>query len=79
MYFVFCCIWAFGSALYEDQLVDWRSEFSKWWISEFKAVKFPTGSKVFDCYIDPETKRFMPWSEMVTKFELDTDVPLQAN
>lgn len=60
--------------------MDHRIEFSRWWTLEFKAVKFPTtaNTTVFDFYIDPETKKFEPWSKKVPKFELDPDVPLQA-
>ena len=69
MYFVFCCVWSFGSALYQDHLVDQRLEFHKWWLSEFKlsSVKFPNdaGTTVFDYFIDPDTKRLEPWSDMV--------------
>ncbi|VDQ15413.1 unnamed protein product, partial [Trichobilharzia regenti] len=31
LYFVFCAVWAFGGSLFQDQLVDHRVEFSKWW------------------------------------------------
>jgi len=48
IYFVFCCIWAYGSATYQDQQLDHRIDFSKWWTNEFKFVKFPTGGTVFD-------------------------------
>uniref|UniRef100_A0AAR2IP24 Dynein heavy chain 9, axonemal n=1 Tax=Pygocentrus nattereri TaxID=42514 RepID=A0AAR2IP24_PYGNA len=78
LYFVFAAIWAFGGALFQDQLVDYRVEFSKWWVTEFKTIKFPSQGTVFDYYIDPETKKFEPWSKMVPKFEMDPDVPLQA-
>uniref|UniRef100_A0A087YME5 Dynein axonemal heavy chain 17 n=1 Tax=Poecilia formosa TaxID=48698 RepID=A0A087YME5_POEFO len=78
LYFVFAAIWAFGGALFQDQLVDYRVEFSKWWVAEFKTIKFPSQGTVFDYYIDPESKKFEPWSKMVTKFEMDPDVPLQA-
>lgn len=78
LYFTFACIWAFGSAMFQDQAIDYRIEFSKWWINEFKIVKFPSGGTVFDFYIDAETKQFTPWSEKVPKFELDSDIPLQA-
>lgn len=81
LYFCFACVWAFGSAVFQDQTIDYRIEFSKWWVNEFKSVKFPQsaqGSTIFDFYIDPETKQFMPWTERIPKFELDTDVPLQA-
>lgn len=53
-------------------------EFSKWWVTEFKIIKFPTQGTVFDYYIDSETKKFEPWSKKVPKFELDPDLPLQA-
>ncbi|XP_064179132.1 dynein heavy chain 9, axonemal [Anguilla rostrata] len=78
LYFVFAAIWAFGGAMFQDQLVDYRVEFSKWWVTEFKTIKFPSQGSVFDYYIDPETKKFEPWSKMVPKFEFDPDMPLQA-
>lgn len=78
LYFVFSCVWAFGSAMFQDTAIDYRVEFSKWWVNEFKSVKFPTGGTVFDYYIDTETKQFVSWTEKVPKFELDSDLPLQA-
>lgn len=79
IYFVFCTIWAFGSALFQDQIIDWRNEFSKWFTNEFKTVKFPiTGGNVFSFYIEEETKKFTPWAEIVPEFEMDHDIPLQA-
>lgn len=53
-------------------------EFSKWWVSEFKTIKFPSQGTVFDFYIDPETKKFEPWSKLIPQFELDPEVPLQV-
>uniref|UniRef100_A0A8B9NN00 Dynein axonemal heavy chain 17 n=1 Tax=Accipiter nisus TaxID=211598 RepID=A0A8B9NN00_9AVES len=79
LYFVFACIWAFGGAMFQDQLVDYRLEFSKWWVNEFKTIKFPSQGTIFDYYIDPETKKFMFWTEKVPKFQLDPEVPLQAS
>uniref|UniRef100_H2ZKA8 AAA+ ATPase domain-containing protein n=1 Tax=Ciona savignyi TaxID=51511 RepID=H2ZKA8_CIOSA len=79
LYFVFACIWAFGGAMFQDQLIDYRLvEFSKWWTTEFKTVKFPSAGTVFDYCIDSETKKFLPWSESVPAFELDPELPLQA-
>ncbi|XP_012283270.1 dynein beta chain, ciliary [Orussus abietinus] len=78
LYFVFAAVWAFGSALFQDQAVDHRTEFTKWWVNEFKQVKFPIQGTVFDYYIDPETKSFLPWTKRLPKFELDPDMPLQA-
>ncbi|KAG8240042.1 hypothetical protein J437_LFUL019610 [Ladona fulva] len=77
-FFVFSCVWAFGAPIIMDQMVDYRLEFSKWWVSEFKAIKFPPQGTVFDYYIDPESKQFVPWTERLPKFELDPDIPLQV-
>lgn len=77
-YFVFAVVWGFGSALFQDQLVDWRNEFSKWFCNEFKTIKFPSTGNVFSFFIDPETKKFLPWSEKIENFELDPDLPLQV-
>jgi dynein heavy chain len=79
LYFSFACVWAFGGAMFQDQLVDYRIEFTKWWISEFKTIKFPHQGTVFDYFIDEETKKFEPWTKKIVKFELDPDLPLQVN
>ena len=42
LYFVWACVWAFGGALFQDQLCDHRVEFTKWWAAEFKQIKFPS-------------------------------------
>ena len=60
------------------QLVDYRVEFSKWWVNEFKTVKLPSQGTVFDYYLDPDSKKFLPWTEKVPAFELDPDAPLQV-
>ncbi|XP_061771898.1 dynein axonemal heavy chain 11 [Nerophis ophidion] len=77
-YFIFACIWAFGGALCQDQLYDYRVEFSQWWTKEMKTIKLPAQGTVFDYYIDPQSKRFLPWSEIVPSFEMETNTPLQA-
>ncbi|XP_075759566.1 dynein axonemal heavy chain 9 isoform X2 [Pelodiscus sinensis] len=78
LYFVFAAVWALGGAMFQDQLVDYRVEFSKWWVTEFKTIKFPSQGTVFDFYVDPETKKFEPWSKLIPPFEFDPEVPLQA-
>ncbi|RVE68725.1 hypothetical protein OJAV_G00094270 [Oryzias javanicus] len=77
-YFVFAAIWAFGGALSREQLVDYRVEFSKWWVAEFKTIKFPPGGTVFDYYMNPKTEMFEPWSDIVLQFEMDPEAPLQG-
>jgi dynein heavy chain len=78
IYFVFACIWAFGGCMLQDQLVDYRGEFSKWWNAEFKTIKLPTNGTIFDYFIESETKRFAPWTEMVPKYSFDHEIPLQS-
>ncbi|KAJ1334726.1 hypothetical protein BSLG_007881 [Batrachochytrium salamandrivorans] len=78
LYFVFAAVWAFGGCVFQDQMVDYRIEFSKWWNAEFKAVKFPPSGTVFDYFIDAESKRFIPWAENVPAYEFDSEMPLQA-
>ncbi|XP_047669676.1 dynein axonemal heavy chain 11 [Tachysurus fulvidraco] len=78
IYFVFACVWAFGGALFQDHLRDYRGEFSRWWNKEMRAVKFPSQGTVFDYYIDPNTKKFTAWSERTPTYELEPDVPLQT-
>ncbi|XP_045053259.2 dynein axonemal heavy chain 11 isoform X2 [Desmodus rotundus] len=77
VYFVFACIWAFGGALLQDQLSACQAEFSRWWQKEMKAVKFPSQGTVFDYYLDPHTRKFLPWTDKIPKFMMDPDLPLQ--
>ncbi|XP_023292211.2 dynein beta chain, ciliary [Lucilia cuprina] len=79
IYFVFSIVWGFGSTLFQDQIIDWRNEFSKWFVNEFKTVKFPGTGNIFSFYVDHETKKFRPWTDLVPSFELDPDIPLQSN
>jgi len=64
--------------LIESQLVDHRVEFSKWWTTEFKTIKFPSSGTVFDYFVDSGTKKFLPWTELIPKFEFDPEMPLQV-
>ena len=77
-YFVFALVWAYGSSLFNDGQTDYRAEFNKWFLNEFKGLKFPTGMSVFDVWVDPFTNEFTSWTDRVPKFQLDPDVPLQA-
>ncbi|KAI8853660.1 dynein heavy chain and region D6 of dynein motor-domain-containing protein [Chytridium lagenaria] len=79
IYFVFAAVWAFGGCMFQDQIVDYRIEFSKWWNSEFKTIKFPPSGTVFDYFIEPETKRFLPWADRVPQYEFDPEMPLSSD
>jgi dynein heavy chain len=39
------------------QVTDYRTQFSKWWVSEWKAVAFPEKGLVFDFYVDESQVR----------------------
>lgn len=43
-----------------------------------KAVKFPSQGTVFDYYLDPHTRKFLPWTDKTPKFTMDPDLPLQV-
>lgn len=43
-----------------------------------KTVKLPAQGTVFDYYLDPQTRRFLPWSDTVPPFEMETGTPLQV-
>ncbi|XP_075466168.1 dynein axonemal heavy chain 11-like [Ascaphus truei] len=78
IYFVFACVWSFGGALFQDQLIDYRLEFSRWWNKEMRTIKFPSHGTVFDYFIDPDTKKFTPWAERIPEFDMAPDAPLQT-
>lgn len=78
LYFVWATIWAIGGALYPDQMIDYRIEFSKWFVHEFKTIKFPSNGTVFDYLIDSQTKRFEPWSKSIDEANFDADLPVQV-
>ncbi|CAF0866110.1 unnamed protein product, partial [Didymodactylos carnosus] len=78
LYFVWATIWAIGGALFQDQLIDYRIEFSKWFIHEFKTIKFPTQGNIFDYSIEPQSKKLESWSKSVEEVSFDVDLPVQS-
>uniref|UniRef100_A0A8C5QH48 AAA+ ATPase domain-containing protein n=1 Tax=Leptobrachium leishanense TaxID=445787 RepID=A0A8C5QH48_9ANUR len=78
IYFVFACVWSFGGALFQDQLIDYRLEFSRWWNKEMRTIRFPSHGTVFDYFIDPDTKKFTAWTERIPDFDMAPDIPLQT-
>lgn len=45
-----------------------RTQFSKWWQSEWKNVQFPEKGLVFDYFVDEQQCLMVPWDERVPKF-----------
>ena len=56
-FFVFACVWAFGGTMLVDKVSDYRTIFSRWWVAEWKNVKFPDQVRSSDscaaCFIMP--------------------------
>lgn len=67
--FVFACVWAFGATMLQDKTVDFRTQFSKWWVSEWKTVNFPEKGIVYDYYVDEQQCLMVPWEDKVVKFD----------
>ena len=78
LYFVWATIWAIGGSLYQDQTIDYRIEFSKWFTHEFKTIKFPLHGTIFDYSIEPQTKKFEPWTKLIDEVYFDPDLPVQV-
>jgi dynein heavy chain len=71
LYFVFAVVWACGSALAVEGGVDYRSNFSRWWIDTWKSVSFPARGDVFDFYVERRKQDFVSWSEQVSAVHFD--------
>jgi dynein heavy chain len=66
--FSFACVWALGGCMLVDKVVDFRTQFSKWWTTEWKAVFWPERGTVFDYYVDPKSGAMQPWEDRVSAF-----------
>ena len=68
MNFVFACVWAFGGCMLVDKVSDYRTQFSKWWTSEWKTIAFP--EKVPSAYALPVWHASTPFTTeyIITKF-----------
>jgi dynein heavy chain len=78
VYFVFAAIWSLGGCVLQDQQIDYRIEYSRWWTAEFKTIKFPIAGTVFDYYVENETKKFLPWTDRVRTYQHDPEAPLAS-
>jgi hypothetical protein len=59
LYFAFATVLTFGGAC-NDQGRDYRVEFSQMW----RSVTFPQQGTVFDYYVSPDKKKFLPWTKV---------------
>eukprot|EP00955_Chlamydomonas_euryale_P098702 365162-Chlamydomonas_euryale.AAC.26 len=72
-HFVFACVWAFGGCMLVDKVYDYRTQFSKWWCSEWKNVPFPEKGLVYDYYVDEKEVMMVPWEDRVPEFQFTGD------
>ena len=59
-------------------MIDYRIEFSKWFVHEFKTIKFPPHGTIFDYSIEPQSKKFELWSKFLDEVTFDPDLPVQV-
>lgn len=63
MSFVFCAVWALGSALgVGDDGKDYRKVFSDWWKKQFRTVQFPSKDTIFDYWLDTQNMALDSWT-----------------
>ena len=72
--FVFCLIWGCGSILtISDDGTDYKTMFSNWFRTKFKAVKIPSRDTIFDYWLDPKTNKFESWKACPSFREVEFD------
>ncbi|KFG49291.1 dynein heavy chain family protein, partial [Toxoplasma gondii GAB2-2007-GAL-DOM2] len=72
--FVFCCIWACGGCLDEQDGIDYRRQFSHWWRNAWKTIKFPSKGTVFDYFVDQAKLEL--WEQRMPDAEFDAEKPV---
>jgi dynein heavy chain len=77
LYFVFCCVWGFGSALGIDKGIDYRKTFSDYWKLTWTEVKFGD-NMVFDYMIDADNNCLIPWDGIVPSYGHVPDAPFSS-
>jgi len=78
IFFVFACVWGFGSSLSVDKGVDYRKVFSEWWKATWKHVAFPDEESIYDYRIDQNTFSFVTWGASVPVYNHNPDLPFSA-
>jgi hypothetical protein len=77
--FCMCAVWSFGGALTTKDNINYRKEFSDFWKSKFKRVKFPSKGVVFDYFVMLEGLKpvFEEWKSLLTDYTYDGSVPMK--
>jgi dynein heavy chain len=77
-YFVFACIWSFGSGFSISDGVDMRKNYSTWWKQKWTRIKMPTKGSVFDFFVDKATLKFTPWAQIVPSVSYESTTPMDS-
>jgi dynein heavy chain, axonemal len=77
-YFTFAAIWAFGSCYSITDGTDYRKNFSAYWKGKWTNIKMPSKGSVFDYFIDRQSQKFVPWSQVVPQIEYVSTTPMDA-
>ena len=77
-YFVFACVWAFGSGFSISDGVDMRKNYSTWWKQKWTKIKLPTKGSVFDFFVDKATLKFTPWAQVVPSITYESSTPMDS-
>mmetsp|Transcript_31209 Transcript_31209/g.79123 ORF Transcript_31209/g.79123 Transcript_31209/m.79123 type:complete len:3875 (-) Transcript_31209:127-11751(-) len=77
-YFVFACVWAFGSGFTISDGVDMRKNYSTWWKQKWTKIKMPTKGSIFDFFVDKATLKFTPWAQVVPAITYDSTTPMDS-
>jgi len=88
VYFVWACIWGFGSSLSIDKGVDYRKEFAEWWKLTWQVVKIPGAEElgadpaavfdVFDFRVDPKSHQLVVWDGLIPGYVHVPDLPFYS-
>jgi len=77
LYFVFACVWGFGSALSVDKGVDYRKMFSEYWKLTWTKIKFGD-NLVFDYMVDMDQNSLVAWDPIVPSYGHVPDAPFSS-
>jgi len=78
IFFCFAAVWAFGAPLSIKDGEDYRNKFNRWWRTQWRPIKFPDAGSVFDYFVDMETARFCPWTDITETIDYNGDVPMSS-
>ena len=71
--FVFAAVWGFGGAFDIKDGTNYRQKFNDWWKDEFRTVKFPSRSSIYEVWLNEDENEFIPWAQSPHFSEISFD------